>query len=118
MKGVRKADGHGAAASECGDRVEFFLTVEAGTVEDARADAEGCANTIVCARTACLLVRGKTLAEARRAASAQGLTEALGGLPSELEHLARFVAGAMAAALDDAILVMREPWRKHYRRMG
>ncbi|MDD5305930.1 MAG: iron-sulfur cluster assembly scaffold protein [Deltaproteobacteria bacterium] len=118
MKGAHKADGYGAAATECGDRVEFFLTIASGAVVDAHADAEGCANTILCARAACLLVRGKPLVEARRAASAQGLSEALGGLPAELMHCAEFVADAMEAALDDAIEVMREPWRKHYRRGG
>ncbi len=110
-------DGRGRAASSCGhDHVEIQVRVHSGDVLQSCFVAQGCAHTQACASAAADLVADQPLAAARRAASADGISRALGELPPEKLHCAELVATAVRAALDDAVRTSAEPWRKLYRR--
>ncbi len=111
------ADGCGCVASDCGhDHVEIQLRVRDGEIRQSAFVARGCAHTQACASAAADLLADRTLADARRSASAAGISEALDGLPPEKLHCAELVATAARAALDDAVRTSAEPWRKLYRR--
>lgn len=110
-------DGRGRAVSSCGhDHVEIHLHVRGGEVLQSSFVSRGCAHTQACASAAADLVAEKSLAAARRAASADGISHALGELPPEKLHCAELAATAVRAALDDAVRTSAEPWRKLYRR--
>jgi NifU-like protein involved in Fe-S cluster formation len=110
-------DGYGRAESDCGDAIEIFVALDAGVVVEAGYRIEGCAFTVVCGRAAATLIRGKTLAEARRASASEQIEAALGGLPAANRHCAKLASDAVAEALVDAAANMREPWKRHYRRL-
>jgi len=114
---IANPDGHGRSETECGDSIEIFLALDAGIVTRAGYRIEGCAFTLVCGRAAAELARGKTLAEARRATRPEEIEAALGGLPEGNRHCAELASEAVAEALIDAAANMREPWKKHYRRL-
>jgi NifU-like protein involved in Fe-S cluster formation len=110
-------DGYGRCQSDCGDAVEIFVALDAGVVTDAGYRVSGCAFTLVCGRAAAALVRGKTLAEARRTTLPEHIEAALGGLPEANRHCAVLASNAVSEALVDAAANMQEPWKKHYRRL-
>ena len=110
-------DGYGRCESECGDAVEIFVALDAGVVTDAGYRVSGCAFTLVCGRAAASLLRGKTLAEARRTTRPEDIEAALGGLPEANRHCAELASNAVSEALVDAAANMQEPWKKHYRRL-
>lgn len=115
--GMDEADGRGQATSDCGnDRVQLFVRVRDRQVTDARFLAAGCAHTMACASAAASCLAGRSLADARRDASAHGIAAELGGLGDNHLHCAELAARAAREALDDALRTAREPWRKVYRR--
>ena len=114
---MAEPDGQGRCESDCGDVVEIFVAVDAGVVTEAGYRIQGCAFTLVCGRAAAELVRGKTLAEARRATRPEQIDAALGGLPEANRHCAELASNAVSEALVDAAANMQEPWKKHYRRL-
>lgn len=114
---LRDPDGRGRAVSRCGhDHVEIQLQVRGGEIARSAFVSRGCAHTQACASAAADLVADRPLPAARKAASAEGISSALGGLPAEKLHCAELVATAVRAALDDAVRTSAEPWRKLYRR--
>ena len=110
-------DGRAVLRSDCGhDVIEIQVAVRDGQVVDARFQARGCAHTLACASAATTCLSGKSLAEARRSAVADGISAELGGLDEGHLHCAGLAAAAAHAALDDAIHTRSDPWRKAYRR--
>ena len=110
-------DGRGRSVSSCGhDHVEIQIKVAGGEVGQSSFVARGCAHTQACASAAANLLADRSLADARRAASPEGISRALGGLPLDKQHCADLVGRAVREALDDAVRTSAEPWRKLYRR--
>jgi NifU-like protein involved in Fe-S cluster formation len=114
---TREPDGYGRSESDCGDTVEIFVVLDAGVVAEAGYRIQGCAFTLVCGRAAADIVRGKTIAEARRTTRPEHIEAALGGLPEANRHCAELASNAVSEALVDAAANMQEPWKKHYRRL-
>lgn len=112
---VPRADGLARVRGACGDSIEFSIRVREGRIEDLGHVPDGCAVTLACASAASVLAEGLTLAEARSAVSPMAIDAALGGLPEDHEHCARLAASAFWAAIDDALVTAREPWRRGYR---
>ena len=80
----------------CGDTLLLMLRIEAGRIEEARWQSDGCAASIAASSLLSELARGRTVEEAR------ALTrEALGGLPASKLHASVLAADALARALDD-----------------
>jgi len=59
----RRAEGHNPL---CGDRVAVFVRVAGDTIEEVRFDGEGCAISTAAASLMTQMLKGKTVAEAKR----------------------------------------------------
>jgi len=113
---MNKPDGYGSSETDCGDRIEFSIKVKENVVVEASFEMRGCNFTLDVARASAALVRGKTIREARKATEPEEIDRSLGGLPEHNFHCAEMASDAMAAALRDAAMHVRDPWRKLYRR--
>jgi nitrogen fixation NifU-like protein len=109
-------DGRGKEASDCGDSIEFFIQLNGDTVSDVKCRISGCTNTFVGARAAGTIVKGKTVQEAIKAATSENIDH-LAMLPKESKHCAEMASEAVRAALKDAAVTSREPWRKLYKKI-
>lgn len=83
----------------CGDVLKLTLKVVDGRVADIRFLAKGCVPSIACASALTELVRGRTVADARKMRREQ-LVEAVGGLPPASSHASHLAMDALHAALD------------------
>lgn len=75
----------------CGDRLQLWLRVREGRVEEMRWRADGCAPVIAAASVTSELVSGMEL-DAVHTLDAGRIAGALGGLPARKEHAAALVA--------------------------
>jgi nitrogen fixation NifU-like protein len=112
---ARIADGIGKEVSDCGDTVEFFVQLDGDTVKEVTCRVGGCTNTFAGARAAVILTKGKTIQEAFKSSTPAQIGE-LALLPEEHEHAAEMASTAIRAALKNAVIGSREPWRRLYRR--
>ena len=83
----------------CGDILKLTLKLADGRIEQIRFLAKGCVHSVACASALTELIRGKTVAAARKL-NAEQLAHDLGGLPPASFHAARLALDALAAALD------------------
>jgi nitrogen fixation NifU-like protein len=111
---LEKPDGYGKKTGDCGDTVEFFLTLEGDTVRALSYDINGCLNTNACCNAVVALVAGKSLDAAWEVTPEQvaGLLESL---PRDHFHCAELVVGTLYLALANARENRRSPWKKMYR---
>lgn len=82
----------------CGDTLKLTIRVVDGRIEEIRFQAKGCVASIACASAMTELVRGKTLAEARRLRTEE-IVEAVGGLPQASMHASHLAMDALGAVL-------------------
>lgn len=113
---MENPDGHGYVQGSCGDSVEIFVKLSEGRVELSSYVCRGCAFTLACASAAASIIEGKAIADARRSVSPSAIAAIVGELPDDHEHCAALATYCVHEALDDALQVEREPWRKTYRR--
>lgn len=106
-------DGHGKHTGECGDTVEFFLSVRQGRIESVMFQLDGCLNTHACANTVACLAEGRAVAEAWEIRT-EDVIETLRTLPPEQHHCAELAVGAFYRALADHNELQHRPWKKHY----
>ena len=111
---MTRPDGYGKNTGECGDTVEFYLSVRAGRIESVLFQLNGCLNTSACANTLARLAEEKPVAEAWEIRS-QEVIDYLQTLPPDHHHCAELVVGAFHRALADHNELQRRPWKKHYR---
>jgi len=106
-------DGHGRHTGECGDTVEFFLSVRNGCIKSVMFQLDGCLNTSACANTVAHLAEGRPVAEAWEIRT-ETVIEALQTLPPDHYHCAELAVGAFYRALADYNELQRRPWKKNY----
>ncbi len=106
-------DAYGKRTGDCGDTVEFFLTVENESICDILFDVHGCLNTTACANTVVELAREKSLEEAWKIGP-ESIENYLETLPPDHRHCAELAAGAFYRALADYREMKRSPWKKMY----
>ena len=82
----------------CGDSLRLSLRVRGGRIRAARFLAYGCPPTLACGSALTELIEGKTLREAARL-TREELTEAIGGLPARKGHAAALAVEVLRAAL-------------------
>lgn len=111
---LEQPDGYGKKAGDCGDTVEFFLTLDGDTIGTLAYDIEGCLNTNACCNAVISLATGRTLDAAWEITPEQvaGLLESL---PEDHFHCAELVVGTFYLALANARENRRHPWKKRYR---
>ena len=83
----------------CGDVLQRAIRVAGNRIEEIAFRAKGCVASMACASAITELVRGKSIAEARRV-SREELLAAVGGLPPASMHATHLAMDALKAALD------------------
>ncbi|MFH0729617.1 MAG: iron-sulfur cluster assembly scaffold protein [Pseudomonadota bacterium] len=107
-------DAYGKRTGDCGDTVEFFLSIRDDRINRTLFDADGCMNTFACANTVSALSEGKTISEAWEI-KAEDIIEFLETLPPDEHHCAELAIGAFYLALRNYGEFKRSPWKKAYR---
>lgn len=110
---LEKPDGYGSRTGDCGDQVEFYLSVRGGQVRMLTFQISGCLNTFACANTVSYLVEGRTITDCWQI-SPEDVMGFLESLPPDHHHCAELVVGAFYLALNDYNRNLREPWRRDY----
>ena len=110
---VLHADGHGKKTGDCGDTVEFFLTLEGDRIEAISYLLNGCINTNACANAIIALIEGKTMDDAWEL-NPEDVANYLESLPDNHFHCAELAVGALYLALADARDKLKSPWKKVY----
>ena len=106
-------DACGKRTGDCGDTIEFFLSIRDDKIYRTLFDADGCMNTCACANTVSELSEGKTISEAWEI-NAEDIIEFLETLPPDEHHCAELAIGAFYLALRDYENLKRSPWKKAY----
>ncbi len=106
--------GQASIKGACNDTIAIFIQVSDGKITDASFLTDGCMTSIASGSMAVELAIGKSVPEAR-ALSPDDILDALGGLPEENQHCALLASNALCAAIDDYLLLRKEPWKKMYR---
>lgn len=87
--------------AKCGDIMRIYLAIDdKGVITDAKFTTFGCASAIASSSMATEMVKGRTIAEARRLTN-QEVADALDGLPAHKMHCSVLAGEAINAALDD-----------------
>ena len=111
------ADGFGRVTGSCGDTMEIWLKVRAGTIAKANFLTDGCGTSIASGSMVTELAKGKNIAKALKI-SQEDVLKALGGLPEESQHCALLAADTLKAAIKNYLALQREPWKKAYHQHG
>ena len=111
---MRQADGHGRKTGDCGDTVEFFLSLQDDRIAAITYEINGCINTNACANAVIDLLEGQSLDRAW-GLSPEEVADYLESLPPDHFHCAELAVGAIYLALADAGEKRRSPWKKLYR---
>jgi nitrogen fixation NifU-like protein len=97
---VHNPDGYGKRTGECGDTVEFYLTVTENKLEYIAFESNGCLNTNACANTVAHLSKGKSVDSAWDI-KPEDILEYLKTVPEHEHHCAELSVGAFYLALSD-----------------
>lgn len=111
------ADGFGRVTGPCGDTMEIWLKVRAGTIAKANFLTDGCGTSIASGSMVTELAKGKRIAKALKI-SGEDVLSGLGGLPEESQHCAFLAANTLKAAIKDYLALQKEPWKKAYHQHG
>jgi len=112
---IPNADGFGSTTSDCGDTLEIWLKVNGDRIQNATFRTNGCGANIATGSMVTELAKGKSVIEAQGIGQ-QDVLDALGGLPEGNIHCAQQAAITMRLAIQDYIVLKKEPWKKAYRR--
>ena len=87
--------------AKCGDIMRIYLKInDDGVITDAKFNTFGCASAIASSSMATEMVKGRTIAEARKLTN-QEVVDALDGLPAQKIHCSVLADEAINAALDN-----------------
>ena len=87
--------------AKCGDIMRIYLKInDDGVITDAKFNTFGCASAIASSSMATEMVKGRTIAEARKLTN-QEVVDALDGLPAQKIHCSVLAEEAINAALDN-----------------
>jgi len=93
-------DATGQSTGECGDTIQFFVSVRHRHIISIMFAIEGCMHTLACANAIVDMVAEKTIDQAWEL-SDQAVIENLGGMPKDHEHCAQLAIGALYKALSN-----------------
>ena len=108
-------DGHAVCSGDCGEIMEISVRLKAGRVTEASFLTDGCITATASGSMAVELATNRSAAKAR-AVSPKDILAGLGDLPRESRHCAALAAKTLRAAVDEAVSMEKEPWKKVYRR--
>lgn len=110
---LAQPDGYGKKTGDCGDTIEFFLSLDGERIAAMAYESQGCLNTNACANAVIHLVEGRTLAEAWEL-TPEKVGAFLESLLPDYFHCAELAIGALYLALANAGELNRSPWKKAY----
>ena len=110
---INTPDGYGKRTGDCGDTVEFFVSLNEGIIQAVSFLVDGCINTVACCNTVALLVEGKPVSHAWDI-HPETVINFLGTLPADHAHCAELSVGALYLALSDVKENQRVSWKKMY----
>ncbi len=110
---IARPDGYGKNTGQCGDTVEFFLTIKDNTLKNISFEINGCMHTNACANALAHLAEGLSLEKAWEITPRQ-IADFLETLPDDHFHCAELAVGAFYLALADAKQKSRQNWKKVY----
>ena len=93
-------DARGKKTGDCGDSIEFFLSVKNNRIQNISFETDGCLNTNACANTVAFMCEGKRIEEAWEV-TPEMVIEYLETLPSHESHCAELAVGAFYLSLAD-----------------
>ena len=101
----RMNDPTGAAVlrGPCGEEMEFYLYIRAGTIEEARYYTEGCDDTRTCGSAVAERATGRTVMDAL-GVSPRDIIESVESLSEAGRHCAILAVSALYRALADYLL--------------
>jgi nitrogen fixation NifU-like protein len=108
-------DGHAVCSGTCGEIMEIFVRLKAGRITEAGFLTDGCITATASGSMAVELATSRSATKAR-AISPDDILQGLGGLPGESRHCATLAAKALRSAVDEAVALEKEPWKKTYQR--
>ncbi|MBN2458787.1 iron-sulfur cluster assembly scaffold protein [Candidatus Woesearchaeota archaeon] len=101
MGELKNPDGHGMVGNPtCGDVMEIFLKVKGGRIADIRAKTFGCVAAIATTSVMTKLVKGKTIADAKKLTK-QEIIKQFGEMPPIKIHCSVLGLEALHAAIKD-----------------
>lgn len=98
---ISQPDGYGSRTGDCGDTIEFFLTLSEERLRFISYQVDGCLNTNACAATIARLAEGQDLDTAWKM-TPERVIDYLETLPEHELHCAELAVGAFYMALADA----------------
>jgi nitrogen fixation protein NifU and related proteins len=110
---LAQPDGYGKKTGDCGDTVEFFLSLDGERIKAMAYESQGCMNTNACANAVIHLIEGLTLTEAWEL-TPEKVADFLQTLPMDHFHCAELAIGALYLALANAGELNRSAWKKAY----
>lgn len=110
---VTNPDAYGKKTGDCGDMVEFFLSVTNDIIEAVSFNLDGCMNTNAAANTVAEMIEGKTIDEAWEV-KPEDVIDYLETMPEENYHCAELAVGALYLALANYREHKKAPWKKAY----
>ena len=112
---INNADGFASITGPCGDTMKIWLKVNHGKIVDATFSTDGCSATVACGSIATEMIKSEDVSQTL-AISQNDILETLGGLPEGNLHCALLAANTVKAAIQDYIIMRKEPWKKAYRK--
>jgi len=101
MGEIKSPDGHGIVGNPtCGDMMEIFLRVKDGKIVDIKAKTFGCVAAIATTSVMTKLVKGKTIAQAKKLTK-QEIIKQFGEMPPIKIHCSVLGLEALHAAITD-----------------
>jgi nitrogen fixation NifU-like protein len=98
---LEPADGFASISGPCGDTMEIYLRMDRwGRIRQVSFLTDGCGPTLACGSMISVLAKGLT-PEKALLISADGLLQALGGLPPESIHCAELAVNTLRSAVRD-----------------
>ena len=108
-------DGHAVCSGDCGEIMEIAVRLRAGRVAEASFLTDGCITATASGSMAVELAVNRSTARAR-AISPKDILAGLGDLPRESRHCAILAAKTLRAAVDEAVSLEKDSWKRAYRR--
>ncbi len=97
---LENPDGYGRRTGDCGDTVEFYLSVRDNCIDGFAYQVQGCINTNACINTVIHFAENRHVDEAW-AITPEMVVEYLETLPAGHQHCAELAVGALYQALAD-----------------
>ena len=114
---IAMPDGYGNRTGDCGDTVEFFLSVRDDVIEDISFLVHGCMNTNACCNAVVEMACDMRVEDAWDI-TPEYVIRYLETLPSYHFHCAELTVGTFYLALSNYQDLRRSPWKKTYQGTG